>query len=92
VAPLLFEDIGDFERVGREAIGQAPQQEPSAQARAFAEAIRLRYPDRFSAEELATITRGIETRLRQVERLAQTALTNADEPDLVYEVYRGADA
>ena len=66
-------------------------QEPSALAKALAETIRLRYPDRFSAEELATITRSIDGRLRAVERLYQTALTNADEPDFVYSVYRGAD-
>jgi len=67
------------------------QQEPSALAKALAEGIRLRYPDRFSADDLATITRGIDNRLRQIERLYQTTLTNADEPDFVYSVYRGAD-
>jgi hypothetical protein len=72
--------------------GQAAQsQEPSALAKALADGIRLRYPDRFSADDLATITRGIDTRLRQIERLYQTTLTNADEPDFVYSVYRGAD-
>lgn len=54
--------------------------------------MRLRYPDRFTADELATITRSIDSRLRAVERLYQTALTNADEPDFVYAVYRGEDA
>ncbi|HYT81942.1 MAG TPA: hypothetical protein VEK86_00725 [Gemmatimonadales bacterium] len=53
--------------------------------------MRLRYPDRFTPEELAAITRSIDGRLRAVERLYQTALTNADEPDFVYAVYRGAD-
>ena len=67
------------------------QQEPSALAKALAETVRLRYPDRFSAEDLSTITRNIDDRLRQIERLYQTALTNADEPDFVYSVYRGAD-
>ncbi len=67
-------------------------QEPSPLAKALAEGVRLRYPDRFSPEDLTTITRSIDTRLRAVERLYQTALTNADEPDFVYAVYRGADA
>ncbi len=67
------------------------QQEPSALAKALAETVRLRYPDRFSADDLASITRSIDTRLRQIERLYQTQLSNADEPDFVYSVYRGAD-
>ncbi len=72
---------------------QAPQtQEPSALAKALAEGVRLRYPDRFTPEDLATITRSIDGRLRAVERLYQTTLTNADEPDFVYAVYRGEDA
>ncbi|MGH7522022.1 MAG: hypothetical protein ACREMI_12170, partial [Gemmatimonadales bacterium] len=64
---------------------------PSALAKALAETVRLRYPDRFSADDLTAITRSIDNRVRQVERLYQTQLTNADEPDFVYSVYRGAD-
>ncbi len=67
------------------------QQEPSALAKALADTMRLRYPDRFSAEDLTAITRSIDNRLRQIERLYQTTLTNADEPDFVYSVYRGED-
>ena len=70
---------------------QPQQQEPSALAKALAETVRLRYPERFSADDLASITRSIDTRLRQIERLYQTQLSNADEPDFVYSVYRGAD-
>ena len=85
-APWFLEDLKR---------GQPPQQqqqtEPSALAKALAETVRLRYPDRFTADELATITRGIDGRLRAIERLYQTTLTNADEPDFVYAVYRGAD-
>lgn len=66
-------------------------QEPSALAKALAEGVRLRYPDRFSADDLTAITRSIDNRLRQIERLYQTPLTNGDEPDFVYSVYRGAD-
>ena len=70
---------------------QQQTQEPSALAKALAETVRLRYPDRFTAEDLITITRSIDTRMRQIERLYETTLTNADEPDFVYSVYRGAD-
>ena len=71
---------------------QAPQQqEPSLLAKSLAEGVRLRYPDRFTPDDLAAITRSIDNRLRQIERLYQTPLTNADEPDFVYAVYRGDD-
>ena len=83
-APWFVEDL-------EPAPQQQQAQEPSALAKALAETVRLRYPDRFSADDLAAITRSIDTRLRQIERLYQTSLTNADEPDFVYSVYRGAD-
>ena len=86
-APLILGDLRPQEPQ------QTPQaQEPSALAKTLAEGVRLRYPDRFSPEDLATITRSIDSRLRAVERLYQTTLTNADEPDFVYAVYRGEDA
>jgi hypothetical protein len=84
-APWFIEDLKPVQQQ------QQQQQEPSALAKGLAEAIRLRYPDRFSADDLAAITRGIDGRLRAVERLYQTTLTNGDEPDFVYSVYRGAD-
>jgi hypothetical protein len=90
-APLILGDLGLDE--ARPRARQGPQAtEPSALAKALAEGVRLRYPDRFSPEDLATITRSIDSRLRAVERLYQTTLTNADEPDFVYAVYRGEDA
>jgi hypothetical protein len=82
-APWFIEDL--------KPVQQQQQQEPSALAKGLAEAIRLRYPDRFSGDDLAAITRSIDGRLRAIERLNQTALTNGDEPDFVYSVYRGAD-
>ena len=84
-APWFVEDLP------RPSIPQQQQQEPSPLAKAIAETVRLRFPDRFSTEDLSTITRSIDERLRQIERLYQTSLTNADEPDFVYSVYRGAD-
>jgi hypothetical protein len=83
-APWFLEDLKPVQQ-------QQAQQEPSALAKALAESVRLRYPDRFSAEDLTAITRSIDSRLRAIERLYQTALTNADEPDFVYAVYRGVD-
>lgn len=87
-APWFAEDLRNVPPPERQ---QQQQQEPSALAKALAEAVRLRYPDRFSAEDLTAITRSIDGRLRAIERLYQTPLTNADEPDFVYAVYRGAD-
>lgn len=84
-APYFLDDMP------RAPLPPQQQQEPSALAKALAETMRLRYPNRFSAEDLAAITRSIDNRLRQIERLYQTTLTNADEPDFVYSVYRGAD-
>ena len=85
--------LEDFMPAVSPASAQQPQQpqEPSALAKALAEGVRLRYPDRFTPDDLTTLTRGIDNRLRQIDRLYQTALTNADEPDLVYAVYRGPD-
>ena len=83
-APWFLED----KKPGQQ---QQHPQEPSALAKALAETIRLRYPDRFSADDLTAITRSIDGRLRAIERLYQTSVTNADEPDFVYAVYRGAD-
>jgi hypothetical protein len=83
-APWFLED-------GKPLPTQQQAQEPSALAKSLVETIRLRYPDRFSADDLTAITRGIDGRLRAIERLYQTTVTNADEPDFVYSVYRGAD-
>jgi hypothetical protein len=85
-APYFVEDVPR-----RAPPQQQQQQEPSALAKSLADTLRLRYPDRFSAEDLITITRSIDNRLRQIERLYQWTLTNADEPDFVYSVYRGDD-
>lgn len=64
------------------------QPEPSPLAKTLAEAIRLRYGDRLSSDDLKTITTGIELRLQGLERLARVPLTNADEPDFVFSAYR----
>jgi hypothetical protein len=99
-APLILDDLTPWPPLhvverGNEGVRTGPgsqAQDTSALAKALAEGVRLRYPDRFTPDDLATITRSIDSRLRAVERLYQTALTNADEPDFVYAVYRGEDA
>jgi len=94
-APFVLSELDasfplSAERRGGQGVRyQAPQAEPSALAKALAEGIRLRYGDRLTADDLRTITRAIDGRLRGAERLYQTALSNADEPDFVYRVYRG---
>ena len=87
-APLL---LGDITPLAAQPAPQQPQQasEPSALAKTLAEAIRLRYGDRLSADDLATITRNIDGRLRGVDRLYQVGLANGDEPDFVFRAYRG---
>lgn len=89
-APFVLEDL---RALPLPSPRQAPQQEtvPSPLARALAESIKIRYGDRLSAEDLKTITQSIDTRLRNAERLYRQALTNGDEPDFVFSVYRGAD-
>ena len=92
-APFVAEGLGTL-RSGLETAHpspepQAPSAEPSALAKALAEGIRLRYGDRLSADDLKTITQGIENRLQGLERLYRVSLANADEPDFVFSVYRG---
>lgn len=86
-APWFLEDLKAPSPQQR----QQPTQEPSALAKALAQTMNLRYPNRFSPDDLTAITRCIDGRLRAIERLYQTTLSNADEPDFVYSVYRGAD-
>ena len=100
-APFVAEGLGTrASGLGRAISGAEPRApspepqaspEPSALARALAEGIRLRYGDRLSADDLKTITQGIENRLQGLERLYRVTLANADEPDFVFSVYRGPE-
>ncbi|GBC76629.1 hypothetical protein HRbin08_00091 [bacterium HR08] len=65
---------------------QQPQQPltPSAAAEALGQLVRARYGQFLTAEQLAEVVRQIERNLRSAERLRSVALTNADEPDLVF--------
>jgi len=88
-APFVIGDLPDLTAPDApDAVPAQAQQppEPSALAKALAEGIRLRYGDRLTADDLRTITRAIDGRLRGAERLYQAALTNADEPDFVFRV------
>lgn len=91
-APLLLPSLNvvpPLRIAERGTGGEVQAAEPSALAKALAEGIRLRYGDRLSADDLAIITRGIDGRLRGVDRLYQVALANGDEPDFVFRAYRG---
>lgn len=92
-APFILDDLlGDLELPRPEPLERVRQdQEPSALAKALAEGIRVRYSDRLSADDLQTITQGIDSRLRGLERLYGVGLSNGDEPDFVFSVYRGPD-
>ena len=74
---------------GRAAAAQAPQTEPSPLAKTLAEAIRLRYGDRLSPDDLKAVTQAIDSRLRNIDQLYKVALANADEPAFVFAAYRG---
>jgi len=65
--------------------------EPSPLAKTLAEAVRLRYGDRLSDDDLRAITQAIHSRLQNVDQLYKVALTNADEPAFVFAAYRGAE-
>jgi hypothetical protein len=95
-APFVLADLSPAELVAAPVTGIAQQPspqapEPSALAKALVEGIRLRWPDRFSADDLAVIARSIDSRLQGAERLYQVSLANGDEPDFVYSVFRGPD-
>ena len=69
----------------------AQDTEPSPLAKTLAEAVRLRYGDRLSDDDLRAITQAIHSRLQNVDQLYKVALTNADEPAFVFAAYRGTE-
>ena len=69
----------------------AQDTEPSPLAKTLAEAVRLRYGDRLSDDDLKAITQAIHSRLQNVDQLYKVALTNADEPAFVFAAYRGTE-
>ena len=69
----------------------AQDTEPSPLAKTLGEAVRLRYGDRLSDDDLKAITQAIHSRLQNVDQLYKVALTNADEPAFVFAAYRGRE-
>jgi hypothetical protein len=92
-APFIIGDLLPGTLAADTVASPPPPQgpEPSPLAATLAEGVRLRWPDRFTPDDVAALARAIDGRLRGAERLYQTPLANADEPDFVYSVYRGAD-
>jgi len=62
----------------------AVSDEPSALARALAEAIRVQYGARLQADDLDTITKQIQASLERAEQVRKLDLANGDEPDFVF--------
>ncbi len=90
-APFIALDLPPSGSVARVPAAPLQQSEPSPLAKALAEAIRLRYGDRLSGDDLRTLTTAIDGRLQGLERLSRVALTNADEPDFVFAAYRAPE-
>ena len=57
---------------------------PSSAAEALTEVVRVRWGKHLSGEQLGDIAKAIDGRLRGAEAMKKVALTNADEPDIVY--------
>jgi hypothetical protein len=64
--------------------------DPSALAKALAEVIRTQYGARLSNEDLATVTRQIQTALERMKQLKKLELANSDEPDFIFSPTRAA--
>ncbi|HET7422473.1 MAG TPA: hypothetical protein VFJ92_02860 [Gemmatimonadales bacterium] len=62
----------------------AAADEPSALARALAEAIRVQYGGRLQAGDLDTITKQIQASLERAAEIRKLELANGDEPDFVF--------
>jgi hypothetical protein len=84
VAPLIADPSGRTRiRDGAEAVPPPPA-DVDAEARALTDAVRAKYGDRLSVEELETVRRQIADTLRRAERLRAVELANGDEPDFVF--------
>lgn len=62
--------------------------DPSALAKSLAEAVRVQYGDRLSADDLATVTRQIQSGLERATRVRAPALGNGTGPDAVFSAVR----
>lgn len=57
---------------------------PSSVAEALTEVARIRWGRHLSGEQLGEIAKTVDGRLRGAEAMKKVALTNADEPDVVF--------
>ena len=57
---------------------------PSEEAKALAEVLRQRYPDRLTSEELSSVTKDFDGDLAGIKALRGVKLANADEPDVTF--------
>lgn len=64
--------------------GQQTTTPPVPGSRAMVELVRERWGDRLSEEQMASITRSVEGRLRAAERMREFKLNNWDEPAFAF--------
>ena len=57
---------------------------PSSAAEALTEVVRVRWGKNLTGEQLDSIAKAIDGRLRGADAMKKVALANADEPDVVY--------
>lgn len=65
-----------------------PDGDPSTLAKALTEVIRTQFGSRLTASDLATVMHQIQNGLERVDRLRKMNLSNGDEPDFLFAVYR----
>ncbi len=65
---------------------------PSSVAEALTEVVRIRWGRHLSGEQLESVAKALDGRLKGAEAMKKVALTNADEPDVVFtaDTERGA--
>jgi hypothetical protein len=70
------------------SVGEAQQtsvaETPSPAAEALTEAMRSRYPNRLSRDQLKEVARSLDGRLRAADALKKFELKNSDEPAFVF--------
>jgi hypothetical protein len=57
---------------------------PSSAAEALTEVVRIRWGKHLSGEQLGEIAKSLDGRLKGAEAMKKVALTNVDEPDVVF--------
>ena len=57
---------------------------PSSVAEALTEVVRIRWGKNLSGEQLGEIAKSLDGRLKGAEAMKKVALTNVDEPDVVF--------